>query len=713
MTRRFPFAWGAKRSSEPSAPSRSASSASAVVRPRPPQALAGASDQESTQISVATISRVGWFVGSVLVVFWGLQLWVGSTSVGWANPVSLVVVLGGLLLGVWVFVDRQEPRWLTQTGIMLLLAVSIGAWAYLQVLRQPAYGTDELAFDQYAAHLLLHGANPYVHSMLPALQRFLVPPIYHTYLLSGGEVSRLSYPALAFLLYLPSLLAGLRMQAAVATDVVAWAAAFLLLWRLLPPATRWLAAVLFGFQTYIDYVVGGVTDALFLPFLLLALWRWDRYGDPRERTAARWLSPIALGLAASIKQTPWFVLPFLLIGLANESRARGKRWFSLPARYLVIALVPFLLINLPFIVAGARAWLHGVMLPLVSPTVPGGQGVVNLSLFEQSGGNLRDYTVAGGLALCLALVAFGLYYGRLKRAFVPLLAVVFFWPTRSFATYLIDLAPAALIGALTVRPAASLPLRLPRGRHVVAGVLVVAFLLAITRAVTADAPLQLAIMGTRSTGQLRTISAIDLQVKNTTGRSLHPHIAVINGGYLTTFWYGSSPSLTVPAHGTKRLILHAPNAQSMPSIDGGFVVEAFTASPATLSASAIVPPTARQLVITPNAINSPMRVGRSRILTVRAVDRLGNAVRRAAIPVALGQVVYGQHALIPGEASIDGRPEGETPVFGHTDRSGRVQFTIRGIQAQSDPVFFQAWIAPRDRAPSGFSNLVSILFVDR
>ena len=135
--------------------------------------------------------------------------------------------------------------------------------------------------------------------------------------------------------------------------------------------------------------------------------------------------------------------------------------------------------------------------------------------------------------------------------------------------------------------------------------------------------------------------------------------------------------------------------------------------PATLSASAIVPPTARQLVITPSAINSPMRVGRSRILTVRAVDRLGNAVRRAAIPVALGQVVYGQHALIPGEASIDGRPEGETPVLGHTDRSGRVQFTIRGIQAQSDPVFFQAWIAPRDRAPSGFSNLVSILFVDR
>jgi hypothetical protein len=296
---------------------------------------------------------------------------------------------------------------------------------------------------------------------------------------------------------------------------------------------------------------------------------------------------------------------------------------------------------------------------------------------------------------------------------VPLLAVVFFWPTRSFATYLIDLAPVALVGALTVRPAVSLPPLLSRRPHVVVGVLVVAFLLAVARAVTDNPPFQLTIMGTHSTGQLRTINAIDLQLKNTTGRSLRPHIAVINGGYLTTFWYGSSPLLTVPAHATKRLTLHAPNAQSMPSIDGGFVVVAFTASPATLSASAIVPPTSRQLVITPNAINSPVRVGRSRVLTVQVVNRLGNPIHRAAIPVALGQVVYGQHALIPGQASIGGHPEGETPVLRRTDQSGRVQFTIRGVQAQRDPVFFQAWIAPRHEAPSGFSNLVSVLFADR
>jgi uncharacterized membrane protein len=643
-----------------------------------------------------------------------LQLWVGSTSVGWANPVSVAVVLAGLLLGIWILVDTKRPRVSTQAAVMLLLAVSIALWAYLQVLRQPSYGTDELAFDQYAAHLLLRGSNPYAHSMLPALQRYQVPPIFHTYLLTGGEVSRLSYPALSFLAYIPSLLAGLRMQAAVATDVIVWIAAFVLLWRLLPPPTRWLAALLLGFQTYVDYVVGGVTDALFLPFLLLAIWRWDRYADPDERGPSRWLSPVALGLAASVKQTAWFALPFLLIGIAHEARSRGdRRWYRVPARYLGLALVPFLLANLPFIVAAPGAWLHGVMLPLTSPTVPGGQGLVNLSLFERHGGNLSDYTVAGGLAMLGTLVVFASYYPRLKRALVPLLAVIFFWPTRSFATYLIDLAPIALVGALTVRPARTLPSPLRRLRPVLATAFLAAFLFAVVRSVTEAQPLQLRILATHSTGQLRTIDMIDLLVTNTTGRALQPHIAVINGGYLTTFWYSRAKSLSIPAHGRKRVLLHAPNAQSMPSIDGGFVIEAFTERPATLSASAVVPPTSRVLAIAPNAINHPVVVGRPIVLSVRVVDRLGNPVARAGVPIALGQVVYSQHTLVPGEASINGHPEGQTPVLQHTDKAGRATFTIRGIQQQSDPVFFQAWIAPGHGLPSGFSNQVSILFVNR
>ena len=57
-----------------------------------------------------------------------------------------------------------------------------------------------------------------------------------------------------------------------------------------------------------QFAVGG-TDAMFVPLAMLAVWRWDRYGRGREAGIARWLGPIALGLACSIKQTVWFCVP--------------------------------------------------------------------------------------------------------------------------------------------------------------------------------------------------------------------------------------------------------------------------------------------------------------------------------------------------------------------------------------------------------------------
>ena len=666
-----------------------------------------------------TSARVGWSLGALGIVFWGLRVWTASTSAAWVNPLALVLVLSGLALGVWVFAAPRPPGRAAQATIMLVLVAAIVSWAYLEVLRQPAYGTDEVAFDQYAAELLRHGANPYTHSLLPALQRFLVPPIYHTYLLSGGEVSRFSYPALSFLAYIPALLLGVRQQAAVFTDIAAWAAAFLFLWRLLPAGLGWAAALLLGFLTYVNFVVGGVTDALFMPFLFLALWRWDRYHDPEEPGVARWLSPVALGLAAAVKQTPWFIVPFLLVGLAHEGRARGGRaWLTLPARYLAVAAIPFAAVNLPFVVVNPAAWARGVMLPLLSPTVPGGQGLVNLSLFAQVGGNLREYTYAGALALASAVIAFALYYPNLKRALVPLVAVVFFWPTRSFASYLIDLTPAAVLAATTVRSAPALAPLFGRLRPLILAIPVAAFTTALMFIVSSRPPLELKVVGVRSTGQLRTINGIALRITNRSSHPLRPHFAVINGGYLTSFWYPlrsttQTRAVVLRPHGSARIFLRAPNAQSMPSIEAGFVVEAFTASPATVSASNLVPPTGQHLVISPSALNHPVRTNRPIRLTVQLVNLLGDPIRHGGTTVALGQIIYGQRSLLPGEASIDGRPEGETPIARRTDEQGRVSFTIHGVQAQSEPIFFQAWIAPARGAPTGFSNLLAIQFVAR
>ena len=165
-----------------------------------------------------------------------------------------------------------------------------------------------------------------------------------------------------------------------------------------------------------------------------------------------------------------------------------------------------------------------------------------MSLFERLGGNLDDYRLAGTLAVITALAAFALYYARLKRAWVPLVALIFFWPTRSFASYLIDLLPAAILAATTVRSApaiASLSLSRQRVllRRLVVAVPAVAFLAALVVAVTAPQPLELEILELHSTGQLRTIDGIELRVHNRSDRPLTPHFTVANGGYLTSFWY--------------------------------------------------------------------------------------------------------------------------------------------------------------------------------
>ena len=53
----------------------------------------------------------------------------------------------------------------------------------VQIHNAPGYGTDELAFNQYAAQLASHGINPYTHSMAPSFSRFNVSPDGYTYTL--------------------------------------------------------------------------------------------------------------------------------------------------------------------------------------------------------------------------------------------------------------------------------------------------------------------------------------------------------------------------------------------------------------------------------------------------------------------------------------------------------------------------------------------------
>lgn len=675
-----------------------------------------AADAEETGAALerVTLPDLLRAVTGLLWVVWGLLIYMGTFVV----PGTTVVVLAYTVLGVvamglpFTGMSRRQRRML-DVALLLGTLFAFGFWVHSQVYVTPAYGTDELAFDQGAASLLLHGSNPYGVDLSWTLDHFQVPSTYYTYRLDGSTVTHLSYPAQSFLVYLPVMWAGLQAQAAVYVDAAFWALAAVALWLALPWRARPLVPVLTGLTVYVSFVVGGVSDALYVPFLVGALWHWDRFGE-RGAGAAGWMGPLLLGTAAGMKQSVWFLVPFLLVALAVEGRRSGQLWLRRPLRYAALLALAFAIPNLPFIIWDWHTWVAGVLLPLHDALIPFGQAVVALPVYAGlGGGHLGWFTLAGmcaAAALCCALVR---WYDALKRAIPMMPALILLFPTRSMASYFIFVLPGLLVSAMTVR---SLPRwRRPRGSRLAAhfalgGAVVFACgsVALVAAAVASPGPLRIAVVGRHATGQLESVDTLRLRVTNTDARALQPHFVLANGVYMSTPWLVRTGPQWIAPQATADYDIAAPNQASMPGLDAGFRVLAMTSTPATLSESPVSQPSADRTELTPQAVNRIVAAGDVLTLHVRVLDRLGQEVHTAGIPVALGQVVYAQEGLFPGESSINGAPEGQSPVVALTDGSGVATFTVRAVQTQPFELFYQAWLT--DDFPHGYSNMVAVRY---
>jgi uncharacterized membrane protein len=661
-----------------------------------------------------------WSVAGITILFWAFALYDTVDSHPWL--IVVVIVLGIWGLGtiaaslITVPVDRRFAEALAWATVGLALA-ALFVWSYLQVLGAPGYGTDEVAFDQYAAQLLVHGFNPYAHSLAQSFSLFHVSPNGFTFGLDGQPVTRLSYPALSFLLYAPIVAFGATAQVAIVVNVLAWGVGMALFFALLPRRIRPMAIVVTSFSVYIGYAVGGVTDALFVPLLIGAVYRWDEF--PRQRGWVAWRGPVLLGLAMAVKQTPWLVLPFLVAGVGLEARrspgAEERPWWWVPGRYLAIALGAFLVPNLPFMVADAHAWWNGILTPVVGHAVPAGQGYVGLSLFlGVGGGSLVAYTAALAVILLWLIATFVLTYPSLKRVAVLIPAVVLFFSARSFGSYLVTLLPAALVAAYTVdrvpsRPPEPAPTWRDRWVWVVPTGVVVS-VLALLSVVFFPPPLDLVVTSVRTTGQLATVVQLGVQVTNTSGSAVRPAFTIETGGAITAFWRFTGPQ-TLRAHTSSHYELYAPNFFAQPPVSGGFQVVAFTSSPATVSRSSAYLPTNLHVSLIPDAVNAPVRVGQTVTLRAEVLNNLDQLVNTTGMPVYLGQIIYNQKGLIYSEAIINNSQVGQTPVTAFTT-DGVATFVVRGTVATPDPVYFEANLINANQFyPYGYSEIVPIRFV--
>jgi hypothetical protein len=101
-------------------------------------------------------------------------------------------------------------------------------------------------------------------------------------------------------------------------------------------------------------------------------------------------------------------------------------------------------------------------------------------------------------------------------------------------------------------------------------------------------PLSIKVDGVQTAQGGRRLEALTVTVQNLTGSSERPHFMVDTGSGTGGFWTSASErDLVLAAHGSATVTLDAPVATSAPQHEARWLVEAYTASPGTLSTSAL------------------------------------------------------------------------------------------------------------------------------
>ena len=671
------------------------------------------------------LHRIVTFVSAVSLLGLAFNAWgaiVPLPAVGAVAMVSFLAVL--VMLAVTVTTSSRQVLVRVDMAVLVVGLALLAATSIANLYGNPGYGTDEAAFEQYAATLLVHGRNPYGSDLLAALTLYRVPIQYATSTLGGGTVSTFGYPDVSILVAAAfSWLTG-GVQSVIVADLVALGLSVVLAFALLPRELRSLAVLAgVGVPILQGYAESGVNAILLVPSLMLAVAGWSSIGRSGRLARRGVLQAVALGIAVSTQQLAWFLLPFLAVSLWRNCREvlDTRRATRVTAAFAGVVLAVFVALDLPFIVVDARLWVDGVIAPLVQHAIPYGQGLVDLSVFFRlGGGDLGAYSDGTALVYLAALGAFAAWYPRLRHAMLILPVAALFFPTRSLAEYLMTLSSVwlvflatseGLVACSTVDRAAGAVSRRARRAVLAATALCCAGALVLfVRALATPGPLEIRIRSVTTNGQLRSVWSLEVRVTNTSAARLRPSFAPNAIGQATTFWneIGGPPSLA--PHATAVYRLAAANIGSMPSLTTPFELEAFTEGPDTVSSSTLFTPSAYSAYVTPPYVDKVLPLGGSVELHVELRSPFGAVVHRGGVDIALGQIIYAEGAEIASEAVIDGHDAGMSPVTARTSSAGVATFHVTDDSYQANPVYFQAWIQPAGGYPFGYSEIVSVVW---
>ncbi len=516
-----------------------------------------------------------------------------------AAGIGLVALTAGDLgLMAAIAIAKTERRLVRLDRCLLVLGLLVLGVAAAVVLRGTlGYNTDEAAFDQGAGTLLLHGHDPYGANLTGALTAFDTPSPFLTYTMSGGFISSYGYPAF------PMLLVAGVLQLAGGSHVVSVAYIFVVmlltvyLFKVLPEGRRGAAVILcVAFPILSSFAIAGVNETLAMAFLVPVAVRWTSTGHGGVLSRGDRLRSVCLGLAAAANQLTWFIAPFLVFGIyllrRGELGARRARRVTLS--YLGVAAAAFAAVNVPFILWGPTAWLHGVLMPLTTAAIPAGQGIVDLTLYLRWGGGAIDaYDYAAACLYAALLILYLARFRTLARACFLLPLAALFVSSRSLGSYWLTPVAVIAVGALTSQEGAvaratqlAAPARwaLPRwGRRAALAGLFLPTVVFLGIALATPEPFSMRILSARP-GLLARVRELRVLVDNRSDQPLRPHFAVTVSGRAVIWQISVGPSVLAPGRSLAYWLM-APAGFARPADGVPFFLEAFTSSPQTFSSS--------------------------------------------------------------------------------------------------------------------------------
>ena len=538
---------------------------------------------------------------AVMGLFWPLlSAWSEIVTVPSAG-IAVIALCGGGLWLTCAIATATDGATLDRLDLALLALALLALMSYsaAKLHASSGYGTDEAAFEQGAAQMLLHGHNPYGVNLLGTLSAFSVPAKYATYTMSGGMVSTLGYPAFPVLLAAVFVKLTGGGQAVPIADVAALIVATVLVFRALAPGWRGLAVVVcVGFPILTSFALAGMSAIIMMAALVVVATRWTSVGETGALSRADRLRGVALGLALASNQLAWFIAPFLLTGiyLVRRGQLGPRAAVRLTAGYLGWAIGTFAAVNAPFLLWDPGAWLAGVLAPLTQHAIPYGQGIVGLTLFMRIGGGaLETLTYAAGCVYVALLVLYAVHFRRLARACFVLPAVALFMSPRSLSGYWMMLIAVILVSVVTSDEAALRGawqlgqgarqswLRRPPRITVAALFLPAAACLAV--AFGTPQPLSMTVLSARSDTTLERVKQITVAVSNRTDAPLRPHFATNSAGQATPFWSITSGPAVLAPHASASYRLTAPDIEAMQPNGTQFLVVAVSDTPRTISST--------------------------------------------------------------------------------------------------------------------------------